>query len=73
MGLSELIADDLEALAAISLKIGKDGAYREKLSSQIMKKLPELIADKTSQKEWDALLKSAVHMGKKGTTPWLPR
>lgn len=70
MGLGELIVDKIEELVDVAVKIGKDKAYRDRLSATIREKLPALIKDDTSVREWEDLLVAAGREGESGLSKW---
>jgi protein O-GlcNAc transferase len=70
MGLQELVVDTIDQLVDTCLKIGKDPALRSKLSQQIKDRLPDLIRDDTSTREWAQLLLAAGREGSEGLRRW---
>jgi len=70
MGLGELVVDTIDQLVDVSLKIGMDTTYRDQLSTSIKQKLPLLIKDETSTREWERLLLAAGREGATGLTKW---
>jgi hypothetical protein len=70
MGLGELIVADVDSLVQVSLKVGRDKAYRDKLSRSIIESLPALTRDETSVREWASLLAAAGTAGHKALEKW---
>ena len=71
MGLGELVVDTVEELINVAVKIGTDRSYREQLSTTIKQKLPALIKDDRSVREWGELLQAAAREGATGLGRWL--
>lgn len=71
MGLGELVVDTIDELIEVAVKIGQDQAYRQGLSAIIKDKLPALIKDVTSVREWEEMLVAAGRRGDEGLSKWL--
>jgi hypothetical protein len=53
MGIMDLVAESYEAYEELALKVGRDAAYRQKISMDILGKASCLFEDDLSVKEWD--------------------
>ncbi|EKX36071.1 hypothetical protein GUITHDRAFT_165818 [Guillardia theta CCMP2712] len=71
LGLQELIASDLEDFIRIAVKLGKDAALRERISSTIIKGFSALIKDDRSVRGWSQVLEILVRGKQQDLRPFL--
>lgn len=60
MGLDELIANDLESYVQLAIRIGKDAPMRERVRTEISRRLARLYGDMTSIRALEEFVQNAV-------------